>query len=349
MKKSFIFSLVIFLILINQLDAQKGGLLKKVGNSMANELLGRKEKAEPEPEPASACAQADVIMDMGGKYKLNYKEVNISVTSDGRVLIQDNVTGKFYVIQGTVTTGPFSKDDPRVAEFEAVNDGDKTIEGFILKNKPYISKSGEKLLITFGGKTYGPYAQINAFTLTKTKEKFAAIVVENVLTTEAEGKQMEKAMDNAKTDQEKMDLAMQYAQQMQQKMLSAGGISNSQPKLITNIPGATFDPLTSLGGILNGKVKYDDILLVAYNKIIDLQGKTVLTLNPEVIGGGQLFINTDNTKYAVFDYGKLTFSDKTALPDLFDPYLTKVDGKIYLAYMYYSPKKNSIMQCKVLF
>jgi len=96
-------------------------------------------------------------------------------------------------------------------------------------------------------------------------------------------------------------------------------------------------------------MKYDDTLLVAYNKIIDLQGKTVLTLNPEVIGGGQLFINTDNTKYAVFDYGKLTFSDKTALPDLFDPYLTKVDGKIYLAYMYYSPKKNSIMQCKVPF
>src|SRR5450759_4809012 len=122
MKKSIIFSLIICLILINQLDAQKGSLLKKVGNSMANELLGRKEKAEPEPEPASACAQPDV----------------------------------------------------------------------------------------------------------------------------------------------KMDLAMQYAQQMQQKMLSAGGISNSQPKLITNIPGATFDPLTSLGGILNGKVKYDDILLVAY-------------------------------------------------------------------------------------
>ena len=30
MKKSIIFSLIIFLILINQLDAQKGGLLKKV-------------------------------------------------------------------------------------------------------------------------------------------------------------------------------------------------------------------------------------------------------------------------------------------------------------------------------
>jgi len=60
MKKSIIFSLVICLILINQLDAQKGSLLKKVGNSMANELLGRKEKAEPEPEPASACAQPDI-------------------------------------------------------------------------------------------------------------------------------------------------------------------------------------------------------------------------------------------------------------------------------------------------
>ncbi len=349
MKKSFIFSLVICLILINQLEAQKGTLLKKVGNSMANELLGRKEKPAPEPEPASACAQPDVIMDLGGKYKLNYKEVNISVTNDGRVLVQDRETGKYYVIQGTVTTGPFSKDDPTVAEFESVNDGDKTIEGFIFRNKPYISKSGDKLLITFGGKTYGPYALINSFVVSKTKEKFAAFVVESILTTEADGKKMEKAMENAKTDQEKMDLAMQYAQQMQEKLVNAGGISNTQPKLVTNIPGVTLDPLTAIGGTLNGKVKYDDILLVAYNKVIDLQGKTVLTLKPEVVGGGQLFISTDNTKYAVFDYVKLTFSDKTALPDLFNPYLTKVDGKIYLAYMYYSPKKNSIMQCKVLF
>lgn len=316
---------------------------------MANELLGIKEKPAPEPEPASACAQAEVIMDLGGKYKLNYKEVNISVTNDGRVLVQDKETGKYYVIQGTVTTGPFSKNDPRVAEFEAVNVGDNTIEGFILKNKPYISKSGEKLLITFGGKSYGPYAQINTFTVSKTKEKFAAVVVENVLTSEAEGKKMEKAMENAKTDQEKMDLAMQYAQQMQEKIVSSGGISTTQPKLVSNIPGLTFDPITSMGATLSGNMKYDDILFVSYDKIIDLQGKTVLTLKPEVIGGGQLFINTDNTKYAVFDYGKLTFSDKTALPDLFNPYLTKVDGKIYLAYMYYSPKKNSIMQCKVLF
>jgi hypothetical protein len=349
MKKSIIFSLVICLILINQLDAQKGSLLKKVGNSMTNELLGRKEKPETAPEPASACTQPDLIMDMGGKYKLNYKEINISVTNDGRVLVQDRVTGKYYVIQGTVTTGPYNKDDPRVAGFEAVNDGDNSIDSFILKNKPYISKSGEKLLITFGGKTYGPYAQISSFTISKTKEKFAAFAIENVLTTEAEGKKMQKAMDNAKTDQEKMDLTMQYAQQMQEKLVNAGGISNTQPKLVTNIPGATFDPMTSMGASLNGNMKYDDILLVAYNKIIDLQGKTVLTLKPEVVGGGELFINTDNTKYAVFDYGKLTFSDKTALPDLFNPYLTKVDGKIYLAYMYYSPKKNSIMQCKILF
>jgi hypothetical protein len=29
--------------------------------------------------------------------------------------------------------------------------------------------------------------------------------------------------------------------------------------------------------------------------------------------------------------------------------LVKIDGKVFLAYMYYSPKKNSIMQCKIPF
>lgn len=316
---------------------------------MVNELLGRKEKPKPEPEPASACAQPEAIMDMGGKYKLNYKEINISVKDDGRILIQDRATGKYYIIQGNVTQGPYSNDDPRVAEFEAVDNGDNSIESFIQRNKPYISRSGEKLLITFGGKTYGPYAQVNSFAASKTKEKFAAVVIETIITNEADGKKMEEAIKNAKTDQEKMDLAMKYTEQMQQKMMQAGGPSSMTPKLVTNIPDATFDPRTSMGAALNGKIKYDDILLVAYDKLIDLQGNTVMTLNPEIIGAGELFVNSTNTKYAVYNYGTLTFSDKTTLPDLFNPYLLKADGKIYLSYMYYSPKKNSILQCKILF
>ncbi len=347
MKKSLLFLLAICLIYGSPVSAQ-GGILKKVTNSMADELLGRKEKPKAEPEPTCACSNANVIIDMA-KYNIGYTEINLSVLDNGNILIQDRLSDKYYIIEGNVTKGPFKNNDPNVAVFETDGKETKGTDDFILRYKPYISKSGEKLLITFNGKQYGPYAQIHSFTLSKTKEKFAAVVIETMSTTEDEAKKMEAAMKNAKTDQERMDMAMQYAQQMQQKMMQAGGPGAMLPKLVTNIPDATYEPTQSIGGVLNGNIKYDDILYIAYDKINDLQGKTLLTIRPDIIGGGQLFINSDNSKYAVFDYGKLTFSDKTALTDLFNPYLVKTDGKIYLSYMYYSPKKNSILQCKVPF
>ena len=69
-------------------------------------------------------------------------------------------------------------------------------------------------------------------------------------------------------------------QQMQQKMVQGGGPGTMLPKLVTNIPDATYDPTQSVGGVLNGNIKYDDILFVAYDKIKDLQGKTLLTIKP---------------------------------------------------------------------
>jgi hypothetical protein len=63
-----------------------------------------------------------------------------------------------------------------------------------------------------------------------------------------------------------------------------------------------------------------------------------------------VFINTGNTKYAYETYGELSFSDGSPkLSDMFNPHLVKEDGKVYLAYMYYSPKKNSLMQCRIEF
>jgi hypothetical protein len=350
MKKSIVFLLAICLISEFPSNAQ-GGILKKVTNSMVNELLGTQEKTKPkeEPEPSCSCNQAEVILDLGGKFSIDYKELNISVKDDGRILLHDRLTNKYYIVQGSVTQGPFESNDPKVAEFESVDEDDKSIDRFILRNKPYLAKSGDKLVINFDGKSYGPYAQITNFTVSKTKEKFAAVVIENMVTTEDQGKKMEAAMKNAKSDQERMDLAMQYGQQMQQKMMQGGGPTSMLPKLVTNIPNSTYDPSQSIGGTLNGNIKYDDILFVAYDKLMDLQGKTLLTVKPEVIAGGQLFVNQANNKYAVYNFGKLAFSDNTSLSDLFNPYLVKTDGKIYLAYMYYSPKKNSIMQCKVQF
>jgi hypothetical protein len=321
MKKSILFFLAICLITGNPVYTQKPGLLKKVTNSMTSELLGKPEKANQEPEPACACDQPEVVMDLGGKLQLDYKELTISVLNDGRILAKAHGTDQYYIVKDGVTQGPLDPGDPRVAEFEAIDADNNSVENFILRNKPYIIRSGEKFLIIFGGKSYGPYAQINNFVVTKSKDKFAAMVVENILVTEDEGRKLEEAIKNAKTDQEKMDLSMKYAQEMQQKMLKAGGPAGTLPKLVTNVPNATYDPLKNMAGILNANVKYDDILMIAYDKIIDLQGNTIITIMPELAASDALFVNTSNTKYAYGGYGTLTFSDNTTMSDLFSPHL----------------------------
>jgi len=131
------------------------------------------------------------------------------------------------------------------------------------------------------------------------------------------------------------------------RMMSGGGPTSILPKFITNVTGTTYDPMN--GGTFNGDMKYDDILVNNYDGITDLKGNKVVTIKSEHAGSGKIFINSANTKYAIEGYGTLTFSDNTTLSDLFNPRLMKVDGKVYLAYMYYSPKRNAIMQCKMLF
>ena len=96
-------------------------------------------------------------------------------------------------------------------------------------------------------------------------------------------------MENAKSDDERMELAMEYAQQMQEVISQEGGLESTQAKLVTNIPNAKCDLLSSAGGTLNGNIKYDDILIYAYDKIIDLQMKVVLNIKPESMGAKDLF------------------------------------------------------------
>ena len=263
MKKSILFLIVISLAAAGPLNAQ-GGLLKKVAKSMGDELLGKSGSSgstkSNQPEPACACNDAEIVVNLGGKLQLDYTEMSISVLDDGRILLKHRNIDEYYIVKDGVTTGPLKQNDPRVAEFEPT-EGANTHEAFIARNKPYISKSGEKLLITFAGKTYGPYAQINNFTVSKSKDKFAAICTESIVVNEDQGEKMDDAMKNAKTDQERMDLAMQYASQMQQKMMQVGGVENIFPKLVTNIPGVTYNPMNT-GGTFNGNMKYDDILFL---------------------------------------------------------------------------------------
>jgi len=353
MKKSILFFVAIFLFFGNPVNAQVGRLLNKVTKSVTNDPTGNSKAssntAKQEPEPKCACEQPELVFDLGGNLKLMYSEISISVKDDGSILVKDKVKSDFYIVKNGATQGPIKSGDPRLTGFDNIDDADATKETTPWANNEYISKSGEKYLIKFGGKNYGPYSQINEFKVTKSKDKFAAIVVENVLVSEADNKKMEEAIKNAKTDQEKMDLSMKYAQEMQQKMMQGGGPTSITPKLVTNIPNANYDLMKASGGSLNGNIKFDDILITSFDKIIDLQMKTVLTLKQDAIGIKDLFVNTANTKYAFYNYGTLTFSDNTSLSELFNPHLIKMSGQVYLAYMYYSPKKNAIMQCKIPF
>jgi hypothetical protein len=356
MKKFLYFYLALCLITAFPVSGQKSGFLNKVSKSVTsvtNDVLGKPEKsndaAKLEPEPSCASDQATIAMDLGGKLDLDYKELTISILSDGRILAQAHGADEYYVAKDGITSGPYKAGDPQIADFVPNDDNEKENKNPVILFKPYVTKSGDKYLITFAGKKYGPFAIISSFAVTKSKDKFAAFATETVIMTEDQGKKMEEAMKNAKTDQERMDLAMEYSQQMSQTMAAGGGPSSLTPKLITNIPNIVSDPNKLYEGSLNSEIKYDDILLFSYDKIMDLQGKTLFTLKGEAIGAKNLFVNSNNSKYAYYNSGKLTVSDNTSLTEMFNPSLVKVDGKVYLSYMYYSPKRNAIMQHKISF
>jgi len=351
MKRSLFLVLMISITCFTSVSAQ--GLLKKVSKSMTDELLGKSESktAAPsnQPEPQSACDNPDMVMDMGGKLQLDYRELTISISDDGNILAKHIGTDEYYIVRDGVTQGPFKGDDARVKIFETVSeDVPENADPWTYRYKQYISVKDGKYMITFGAKTYGPYGRIEDFTVTMSKDKFAALVIENIVLQEDRGKAMEEAMKNAKTDQERMDLAMKFSAEMQQNILQGGSPNAMMPKLVTNVEGITFDWTNNMGAATNGTMKYDEILLTLGSDINDLKGNKIHTVTQDQ-EGADFFISTYNSKFAWYSYGTLNISDKTRLSELFNPYLTKVNGKIYLAYMYYSPKKNSILQCKIPF
>jgi len=347
MKNSVLFIAAICILYSNPIGAQ-GSLLKKVAGAMKDELLGTGGKSSnQEAEPACACDQPETVLNMDGKFKLDYKELEITTMDDGSLLAQDRRLGDYYIIKEGITQGPFKKEDPRIAGYSENSDNENYMAGLAQRYKGIVSKSGDKYTITIGGQTFGPYAVIQNFTITISRDKFACLVMDEVAATEAEGKKMEEAMENAKSDQERMELAMKYSQQMTNKMMQAGGPQSTMPKLVTNVPDAKLDLYSGDIATLVGNAKYDEILAVSYQNIRNLQGKTIMKMTQEMYGSDRYFLNSSNTKYAYYNYGTLTFSDGKSLPDCFNPHLAKTGGQEYLVYMYYSPKKNAIVQCKI--
>lgn len=342
MKRSF-FSIIVLCLICSNFAGAQGTLLKKVAGAMKDELLGTGGgSSKQEDEPGCACDQPETVLDMGGKLKLDYRELNITSMDDGSLLAQDQRSGAWYIISGGVTQGPIPEGDPRLTGYLE----DNAIEGLMTRYRGIITQAGDKYQITLGGKTWGPYAEIHDFKMSPSKEKFACFVIENIAVTEDEGEKMEAAMKNAKSDQERLELAMKFSQQMTNKMMEGGGPESQMPKLVTNIEGAVFNPLQE-SGFLSAKSKYDDILAITYNSINTLQGKTLFRLTNEMMSSSQIFVNSSDSKYAYFDYGTLAFSDGKSLTDCFNPHLLKTGGQVYLVYMYYSPKRNAIVQCKI--
>lgn len=361
MKKSLLFLLVISVLLINPANSQ--GLLNKVKSAVSKEISGNKTNSAGQgssktaPEPKCACENPELVVGLDNN-KILYNEMSVFMKDDGSLLIWNKAENKYYIAKNGKTEGPYSSEDKIVTDFKALAGGDqesddneKDSDFWFAKYPSYISRSGEKYLIKFNGKSYGPYALISEFVVPASKDKFAAMVTENMAMTKAQGKKMEEAMKNAKTDQERMELSMKYSQMMTQNVMDGGGASSILPKLVTSIPGALSDDETqqTMGWKLNGTAKYDDIVFIAPNGIFDLKGKQLLNVPYGLEESENFFVSSTNDRYASYNYGTLTFSDKSTLAQLFSPCLTKKDGKVYIAYLYYSPSRNAIMRCYIPF
>ena len=119
MKKSIILLITLSILYAVPANAQ-GGLLKKVTGAMKDELLGTNKSGNSKnqaPEPSCACDAPEVVLDLGGKVKLNYSEIAICTKDDGSLLVQDRVTGNYYIVKGGVTQGPIQAGDARITGF----------------------------------------------------------------------------------------------------------------------------------------------------------------------------------------------------------------------------------------
>ena len=72
------------------MPSESQGLLNKVKNAVSKEILGTsdKESSKPGPEPSCACDNAKQIADLT-QYKIDYREMAVSVKDDGSILVQD--------------------------------------------------------------------------------------------------------------------------------------------------------------------------------------------------------------------------------------------------------------------
>lgn len=342
MRKLLFIAALAFLFVLPA-KAQLGKSFSKLQNKVESEILGEKNK---QPEPDCACDNALTVFKFTDKFKINYNESEICVKENGVILLmsKESTDPKYYISDKGVVSGPFDAGNPKVKQFSCFGN---TVD---ISDNEYISKLDGKLFITFNGKKYGPFAEIQSFAVTRLKQKFVAIAVKNSMTAGMDYKAIEEKMKNA-TEAEQMALAMEMSQKMQQQMMqqaAAGEEIDMTPKLISNIEGINWNPM--YGMQFSTDIKYNDICLVQYNKITDLNGKTILDIKDNIqVSGDNFWISSNNSRYAWFEYGTLNLSDGKKFEKVFSPGIM-MEGKVeYLRYMYYSPGEDAIKMCKIPF
>lgn len=335
-----------------QLHAQFSKALSKLKDKVNTEILGTSEQQQTnkpggsQKEPECACNDGSFVLKFNDQYKINYKETQLCLTPDGKVLLQSRLTdgsNLYYISNRGQISGPYNENSPELKSFPCFDNE------YNFPFEKYIIKQGNKSLIRFKGKEYGPFAEVNKFLVTKSGDKFVAMTIKDRMFSAINEEEAEKM--NQAGEQERIAMAMQLgtkAQEEMQEQLKNGGELDIMPKLTTNIPNVKWDMMS--GDDIRTSMKYDEFCIVLGNQIKDLNGNTILTLKDNVdFNGDNLWISSDNKRYAWFEYGTLHFSDGKELNEVAEVGLQKDGNGICLSYFYYSPGEDAIKMCKIAF
>jgi len=342
----FLLFLAISMAVIAPVSAQLGGLMNKLKKEVVNRVTGT--SSGTVQDPSCATDDAVVVYQFAKNEKIVMNEISVFRTSKGVLLIQNKMSKDYYAVVDGKQTGPFKEGDPALDQFGFYSGQGEDSDDVTIKFKGYVFKQGNRFVIRFDGKTYGPYDEILSFIPSANMDKFVAAVYEKMIKESDFGdmSKYQKEMDNAKTEAEKTRIAMQMSQQLSSVMMEKGGMSTG-PTVVSNIPDVTWNPVMAN---ISNEIKYNEILQVTQFDIKDLQGNSLYTFKNQQWGMYEKYwLSSDNKRFVGYSSGKITFSDGKEINELFSPYLDQKDGKITLNYLYFSPVKEAIMKVSLPF
>ncbi len=332
---------------------QLGGLMNKVKNKIVDKALGvdsgSQDTGASGQDPDCATDDAVRVFEFDKGFKVARNEIRTWIYQ-GDILLLSKDTGKYFLKKKNSPSpeGPFGEEDPEVQRFLHVANSPEDAADFALLYPESVQKTGDGYTIRFGGKSYGPFASILSMVINDSGTQFAATISMDEPKMGNEMESIAKKIENAKTDQEKMQIAMQYQSQIIEETQKMSRI-DVLPKLVTNVEGALMQ--VPSGSVLSSTVKYDGIVWVGMDKISDLAGNILFTWDvyQTQVENGNIWLSSDNKRYAVYSDGLLVINGTRKLNQLFSPFRSKSGTGEFLNYLYFSPVNNAIMQAMVPF